>query len=129
MVSTEPIAVSGPKTVPLVRDVVWKNVCLIGDDSRECIVEMSYTKTKFYIVALDLETNRYNVIELFRPQANKIIKACTSLNGAKANDFQHLMTYLQFKYGKLCIKDMDLLLQYQLYMSPERIREQSQKEL
>lgn len=100
MASADPIAISGPKAVPSSRDVVWKNVCLIGDESRECIVEMSNTKTKFYIVALDLETDRYSVIELFRPQANKIIKACASLSaGASSkdkpnNDFQHLMTYL-----------------------------------
>lgn len=37
---------------------------------------MSYTKTKFYIVALDLEYHKYSIIELFRPQATKIIKAC-----------------------------------------------------
>ena len=31
------------------------------------------------------------------------------------------MTFLEFKYGKMCIKDHELLLQYQLYMNPEMI--------
>lgn len=45
---------------------MWKNVCLIGDDTRECIVEMSKTKMKFYVVALDLEFAKFHVIELWR---------------------------------------------------------------
>jgi len=94
----DPIPVSGPKSVPTDRKVLWKNVCLIGvvnhqstidtqveknlfpfegnKNQRECILEMSRTKTKFYIVAIDLEYFKYHVIELFRPQANKLLKAC-----------------------------------------------------
>ena len=79
MMSAVPIGVQGPKSVPQARDVVWKNVCMIGEENRECIIEMSYTKTKFYIVAVDLETGRHSVIELFRPQATKIIKACGTI--------------------------------------------------
>jgi len=67
MASNNPIEISGPKNIPMERDVVWKNICMIGDEKRECIIEMSYTKTKFYIVALDLEFNKYSIIELFRP--------------------------------------------------------------
>jgi len=51
---TNPIPVSGPVPVPAIRTVLWKNVCKIGNECRECIVEMSKTKMKFYIVALDL---------------------------------------------------------------------------
>jgi len=51
----QPIPVSGQAaSIPKDRKVVWKNVCKIGEESRECIVEMSLTKTKFYIVAVDL---------------------------------------------------------------------------
>jgi hypothetical protein len=49
-----PIPVSGPVIVPNERVVLWKNVCKLGNECRECIVEMSKTKMKFYIVALDL---------------------------------------------------------------------------
>lgn len=76
----QPIPVSGPTPVPFDRIVIWKNVCKIGNEIRECIVEMSYTKTKFFIVALDLEINKYHVIDMFRPQANKLIKACSNAN-------------------------------------------------
>lgn len=63
----QPIPISGPIEVPKIRKVLWKNVCMIGVEKRECIVEMSRTKTKFYIVGLDLEFCRYHVIDLFRP--------------------------------------------------------------
>ena len=101
----EPIPISGPKEVPPGRKVLWKNVCMLGLEQRECILEFSRTKTKFFIVALDLEINKYHVIELFRPQANKIIKGCD-------NSLNKLMTFLEFKYGTLCIKDQELLLNY-----------------
>ena len=67
MATNNPIEVSGPKTIPTDREVVWKNICSIGDEKRECIIEMSYTKTKFYIVALDMEYKKYSTVELFRP--------------------------------------------------------------
>jgi hypothetical protein len=63
----EPIPISGPKEVPAERKVLWKNVCMLGLEQRECILEMSRTKTKFYIVAVDLEIGKYHVIDLFRP--------------------------------------------------------------
>lgn len=44
-------------------------------ETRECIIEMSRTKVKFYIIAVDLLTSKYHVIDLFRHQANKMIKA------------------------------------------------------
>jgi hypothetical protein len=53
--------------VPAERKVLWKNVCMLGLEQRECILEMSRTKTKFYIVAVDLEIGKYHVIDLFRP--------------------------------------------------------------
>lgn len=133
-----PIPVSGPKLVSTERRVLWKNVCLVGVASkesqldihsqkpklaqRECIIEMSRTKTKFYIIAIDLEINKYHVIELFRPQANKMIKACE-------NSLQKLMTFLEFRFGTLCIKDQDMLMQYQLYMTPDMIKQDSQRDI
>ena len=87
------------------RKVTWKNVCLLGDEMRECLVEMSHTKLKFYIVALDLEIGKFHVIELWKTQSNKLIKACD-------NNLEKLMTYLEFRFGVLQIKDYDLLVQY-----------------
>ena len=112
-----PIPVSGPKLVPNERKVLWKNVCLVGvgngnkgssndiynapntvKPQRECIIEMSRTKTKFFIIAIDLQIFKYSVIEMFRPQANKMLKACE-------NSLQKLMTFLEFRFGTLCVKD------------------------
>ena len=40
----QPIPISGAKEVPVSRNVLWKNVCMLGIEKRECIVEMSRTK-------------------------------------------------------------------------------------
>jgi hypothetical protein len=48
------------------------------------------------------------VIELWTSQANNVLKACD-------NSLEKLMGFLEFKYGKLQIKDLDVLVQYQLY--------------
>lgn len=93
----------GRHNLPNERKILWKNICIIGDDRRECIVEFSYIKLKFYIVAYDLETTKIHVIELWRPQAEKLIKACEC-------DLSKLMTYLEFKFGVMKIKEFDILL-------------------
>jgi hypothetical protein len=59
MQQLDPISVTGQSLITQDRRVLWKNVCLIGDEVRECIVEMSKTKHKFYIVALDLEYGKF----------------------------------------------------------------------
>ena len=74
-------------------------------ERRECIIEMSRRKTKFWIIAVDLLTGKYSVIELFRVQAEKILRAVD-------NSLSTLMRYLEFRYGTLCIKDQELLLSY-----------------
>ena len=128
----EPIPISGPKLLPTDRQVIWKKVCIIGELCRECIVEMSHTKTKFYIVSLDLEYNHYSTIEMFRPQATKLIKACASINDPETLEqsaLHRLMTYLDYKFGQLCIKDKELLMQYQLYMSPYMIKQANQQQM
>jgi len=94
MIQQEPLQVSGKVALTAKRKVVWKNVCLLGDEMRECLVEMSNTKLKFYVVALDLEIGKFHVIELWRAQATKLIKACD-------NSLEKLMTYLEFRYGVL----------------------------
>ena len=102
----------GRVTLPNERIVLWKNICIIGDDRREGIVEFSFVKLKFYIVAYDIETTKIHVIELWRAQGEKLIKACHC-------DLEKLMTYLEFKFGVLKIKEYDVLLQYQLYLPKE----------
>ena len=103
MAQKEPIPVAGAVVVPQQRRVLWKNVCLLGDEQRECMVEMSKNKLKFYIVAVDLAIFRYHIIELWSAQAKKLLQACDG-------SLEKLMTYLEFRYGKLQIKDYDLLI-------------------
>jgi len=59
-----------------------------------------------------MESTKIHVIELWRAQAEKVVKAC---DGSLAK----LMTYLDFKFGVLKIKEFEMLLQYQLYMPSE----------
>lgn len=73
--------------------------------TRAYFVEMSTTNMKFYIVALELETNAFHVIELWRAQANKLLKAC-------GNSYEKLTTYLEFKFGTMKIRDYDMLIIY-----------------
>jgi hypothetical protein len=79
--------VDGPFQPPKDRETLWKNLCLIGHQNTECIVEFSRTPNKFFIVALDISKNRYHVIQLFRQQANKLLKVCDS-------DLERLMKML-----------------------------------
>ena len=95
------------------RKVLWKNVCMIGEDCRECIIEMSRNKLKFFIIGLELATGEYHLVEMWRAQANNVIKACD-------NNLQKLMTFLEFRFGKMQIKDYDMLLQHQLYQPTKK---------
>ena len=42
----------------------------------ECIIEISRTKCKFYIIGVDLFQFKFSIIDLYRAQANKILRAC-----------------------------------------------------
>ena len=65
MAMMDPLPVFGQMVLPSNRKMLWKNVCLLGNDKRECLVEMSQTKLKFYIVALDLQVDKFHVLELW----------------------------------------------------------------
>jgi len=65
LVQKEPLDVKGPVLLSPKRKVLWKNLCMIGPHHIECVVEFSMTKTKFYILALDLFAGTYQVIELW----------------------------------------------------------------
>ena len=66
------------------------------------------SKFKFHIFAIDLENGHQHFTEMWRAQTRNVMKACD-------NNMAKLMTFLEFKYGKLMIKDFELLLQYQLF--------------
>ena len=85
---------------------------MLGPQHIECVVEMSQTKTKFYILAYDLFANKFHTIDFFLAQARKLLRACDQ-------DLEKLMKMLDFKLGKLYIKHFDILLQYERFM-PEK---------
>jgi len=65
---TEPMPVSGGVTLPSRRRVLYKKVRLVSTDEpgfKECLIEMSRRKLKFYILALDLEMDKFHVLELW----------------------------------------------------------------
>lgn len=72
-------------------------------DKRECIVEISKTKKKFFIVAVDLLKCEYHAIDVFMNQANKMLKAVDY-------DPQSLVSFLEFRHDKLRLRDQELLL-------------------
>lgn len=43
---------------------------------RQCIVEMSTHRLKFYVVALELQGGKYFVVEIWKMQAFKVLAAC-----------------------------------------------------
>ena len=107
--SAQPMEVDGPFLPPRDRETLWKNLCLIGKNNTECIVEFSRTSTKFFIVALDISQNCYHVIQLFRQQANKLLKVCDS-------DLERLMKMLSFKHNNMYIKHQDILMSFERFM-------------
>jgi len=44
---------------------------MIGPNFIECVVEMSKKDTRFYILALDLFSDKFHIIELYTQQAKK----------------------------------------------------------
>lgn len=75
----------------------------IGIDLDPSLVEISKTKNKFYIVTYNSGDSQYNVIEMFRVQGKKLLYACEQ-------SFTKLISLLEYRYGKLFIKDMDTMI-------------------
>ena len=94
---------------PEERETLWKNLCVIGWQSTECVLEFSRTDKKFFVVAWELNQNRYHVIELFRSQANKLLHVCDS-------DLEKVMRLLEFKSDKLVVKNFELIMSYEQFM-------------
>lgn len=112
--------VDGPFLPPRDRETLWKNLCLIGKTNTECIIEFSRTATKFFIVGLEIYLNRYHVIQLFRQQANKLLKVCD-------NNLEQFMKMLSFNHNSLCIKHQDILMSFERFM-PQKASEIAERE-
>ena len=88
---------------PMDRHILWKNLCMISQNYIECLVEMSQTKSKFYIVAFDLLKEKYYFVEIFTAQAKKLLRVCE-------NEFEKVMKLLDFKMNKLILKHIDVFM-------------------
>ena len=97
LVQKGPMEMHGPVLLDRQRKVLWRNLCMLGRHHIECVVEMSIVKSKFFIVALDLYADKFHVVELWLPQAQKIVKACD-------DDLEKVMKMLDFKLGRLYLK-------------------------
>ena len=75
---------------PRDRTILWRNLCMIGGEFIECLVEMSNNKNKFYISAFDCMSEEYHVVSLFNRQAYKLLKVCDY-------NFEKIMKLLDFK--------------------------------
>ena len=87
-------------------------MCLVSN--RECIIEFSVDKLKFYTVAFDMQSAKYFTFVIWRLQASKVIKAtCIQAQDDNTNNLEHLVGHLEFKDpGGLQIKNYQILLQY-----------------
>ncbi len=94
--------------LPNDRESLWKNLCLIGDKHIECIVEISRTPKRLYIMAWDIYANRYHVIELYHKQAEKLFKVCDE-------SFESVMKMLDFKHNHMYIRHHDVLMSFERF--------------
>jgi hypothetical protein len=102
--SDEPIPIHGDTQLPKSRQVVWRNLCMIGSEPIECIVEFSILPNRFNIVCLDIDKVKSHVIQLYEKQARKVLKNCE-------DDMQKLMLLLDFnRHGNLCIPELEFYL-------------------
>lgn len=70
---------------------------------KEYLVELSRSKTKYYIVAIRMNKNqKVQVLEYHRKQGKKLIKA--------AGGIEALADRVKFVYGSLAINDVNKLL-------------------
>jgi hypothetical protein len=69
LVGKQPLDTPGAVAIDRERQVVWKNLCMIGPHHIECVVEFSITKTKFFILVIDLFSGQYHALDLWGHQA------------------------------------------------------------
>ena len=60
------------------RKIVWRNLCMIGVNSVECVVEFSHSPNRFNICVFDIQNDKHHLICLFEKQANKLLKIVNS---------------------------------------------------
>ena len=98
-----PMQVSGPKLIETDREVLWRQTTILQDDIDESLVEISKSKNRFYIVCYNSGNLTYQVIDMFRMQGRKLMFACDQL-------FTKLISLLEYKFGKLVIRDYETLI-------------------
>lgn len=87
-------------TVDPERKVLYKKIHQYG--KKEYIIEVSKTKKKFYFISLRMSNEKYEKIEVFYKQGRKMIQYCGGI--------PQLAQCIEFKYGKMVIRDMQHML-------------------
>jgi len=59
------------------RRVLYKKIHQYG--KKEYLIELSKSKKKFYFISLRISNEKYQKIEVFPKQAQKLIEACGSI--------------------------------------------------
>ena len=67
-------------------------------EATEFIIEISRTKTKFFIIGVELQNFKFHTIDLHFQQASKIVRALNY-------DFQNVACFLEMRHGSLCLMD------------------------
>lgn len=83
--------------LPQKRKVLWQELAMV--QQQECLLEVSSSKHKIFILAWDQTVERGTHVELFKLQMNKLMESCN-------NSFLELLQLLEFKYGKLQVKEL-----------------------
>lgn len=102
-----PLVVSGQKLIDSDRVVLWRQQALLGDDFDESLIEISKTKNRLYIIQYHSTAMRFQIIEMFRQQGRKLMASCEE-------SFTKLISMLDYKFGKLIIKDYETIMQSSL---------------
>ena len=67
MAKYKPLNVTGSETVDRDRVVLWKQYAYFGiDPDTKFLIEISKTKHKFFIVAMNSKNGSFSVLELYR---------------------------------------------------------------
>ena len=77
---------------------------MLNGDLDDSLVEISKSKHRFYVVTYNSGTLKYQVIDMFRMVGRKLMFACDQL-------FTKLISLLDYKFGKLIIRDFETLIQ------------------
>lgn len=87
--------------VDMDRKVLYRKIHKYG--KKEYLIELSRTKTKYFIVSIRLNKNqKTQVLQYHFKQGKKLIKA--------AGGIEALADKIQFKYGSLSIQDLNKML-------------------